>query len=91
MHAKATKYTPPTDKAALEAIPSQNSAAVEELMASQLLVEHCQDIIPPEGLEEGEPVSWGFEPERIPIAPHGDYATGKSSGRGASLKGVSDV
>lgn len=54
-----------------------NSRALDELCAGECLVQIADDDVPRQRLEEGMPVFWGDEAERVPLSPHRDDAPGE--------------
>jgi len=64
----------------IDKIAKDNSAAIEELVASKFFIDVPQNIIPTKGLEKGMPIVWGNKTMPTTLLPDRDDRSGYSCG-----------
>lgn len=79
------------DKFFLVGIAAENSAALEELAASNFFIDVAQNIVPAERLEKGVPIVWGNKSVIPSFEPDWDNSSSQTGSAGAHLKGFDEL
>ena len=73
MNVTVKQCDPPAD---MNIVATDNSIAIQKLIAGKLFVDIHHNSIPTESLKKGMPIIWGDKPMSVPILPNWNNFSG---------------